>query len=173
MLTRMMIMFSLFIASCSESEQRSDPKYVDLKRFFEEEIVRFEKQKVKIDKSVSRNGVSESKKNISVNWKDELGLFIESDINKPAWKNSYRVTADSRQTLYTALDGSLRTRSIVIKKNQQGRVIQISIINRSANSLYSSIEELSYVPDFEYKIIKRQDITFLGNNHYEITGILK
>ncbi|MHB1177970.1 MAG: hypothetical protein ACYCZO_06525 [Daejeonella sp.] len=173
MLSRSMILMVLIIASCNGPEQRSAPVYVDLKKFFEGESARFEKLKVKIDKSVSRNGISESKYNISADWKNEFGLFIESDINKPAWKNSYRITVDNSHVLYTALDSDLRTRSILLKKNAQGRVVQISIVNQTRNSLYNSTERLSYALDSTYNIFKQQDIALLGKNEYKITGTLK
>lgn len=168
-----MILMALILASCNGAEQRSAPGYIDLRKFFEDESIRFEKSKVKIDKSVSRNGVSERKKNISVDWKNEFSLFIESDINKPAWRNSYSITADSLHVLYAALDSNLRTRSILLKKDAQGRLIQVSILNRTRNSLYNSTETLSYVTDSMYAILKHQDIVLLGSNDYEITGILR
>jgi len=173
MLSRSIILFVLIIASCNGTEQRSPPRYIDLRKFFEDETVRFEKSKVKIDKSVSRNGVSERKKNISVDWKNEFSLFIESDINKPAWRNSYKITEDSRHILYAAIDSNLRTRSILMKKDGEGRLIQISIINQTRSSLYNSTENLRYVRDSMYTIIKHQDITLLGNNDYKIIGSLK
>ncbi len=172
MLTRCTILIVLILASCSGVE-RSAPVYVDLKKFFEQEALRFEKLKIKINKSVSRNGISESKNNMSVDWTNEFRLFAESDINKPAWRNSYKIITDSTQILYTALDSNLRTRSILLKKNQDGRVVCISIVNETRNSLYDSTEKLHYTRDSMYSILKHQDIAILGKNDYQITGILK
>ncbi|WP_139377336.1 hypothetical protein [Daejeonella lutea] len=148
-------------------------KYVDLKTFFSEEITRLTKQKTYVDKTVSRNGVSESRNNILPDWESELSLFIESDINKPAWSSSYTINNDNSITTYTAADSKLRTRSIKIKKNTAGEIKTVSIVNMTNNALYSSSEELSYSPDSLYQIIKRQDVLFLGNNNYKISGIFK
>ncbi len=146
---------------------------MDLKGFFEQEAIRLSKTSATVEKTVSRNGISESKKDISPDWNIELSLFTESDINKPAWKDSYRISKDSTGTSYIALDNKLRTRSIRIRKNRQGDLSELVIFNRIANNLYSSTEELKYIPDSLYRIIKTQDVILLGNNNYEISGIFR
>ena len=163
----------LIFASCSGAEQVRERKFVDIHGYVSDEIKHLEKQKVSVNKTVSRNGVSESKKNFSPDWNTELTLFSDSDINKPAWRDSYRVDSDSNQTSYTALDNKLRTRSILIKKNNSGKITELAIVNRTSNYLYSSSEELLYIPDSLYRIIKKQDVILLGKNNYEISGFFQ
>ncbi len=170
---RRWIFACLILASCSGAEQVSDRRYVDLKGFFRDEAIRLEKLKFKVSKTVSRNGVSESRRNISPNWDTELSLFAESDINKPAWSDSYMVRNTSSTTSYTALDDKLRTRSIHIKKNKSGSITELVMVNITKNYLYSASEELRYIPDSLYRIIKKQEVILLGNNSYEISGIFK
>lgn len=168
------IVVAFFIlGSCKGVEEKTSTKYMDLKGFFEQETIRLTKANQKAEKTVTRNGVSETKKDFLPDWDVELSLFSESDINKPAWENSYKVYEDSTQTNYTALDNKLRTRSIRIRKNKSGILNEISIVNRTTNNLYSSTEELTYIPDSLYRIIKKQEVILLGNNNYEISGILK
>lgn len=171
--TKVFIFILFILISCRDTEQKSAPRYMDLKGFFEGESLRLQNLKLKIRKSVGRNGIFESKNNISVDWKNEFSLFTESDINKPAWINSYKITGDSINIFYTAIDSNLHTRSIHIKKDTYGRLVLISILNYTRNNLYKSSESLSYAPDSIYKIVKHQDVLLLGNNKYEITGILK
>jgi hypothetical protein len=128
---------------------------------------------IKVDKTVSRNSVSENRENISPNWDAEFSMFAESDINKPAWTDSYTVRTDSSGTSYTAIDNKLRTRSIRLKKNKSGSIIEVAVVNLTKNYLYSSSEELLYIPDSLYRILKKQDVILLGNNSYEISGIFK
>ncbi len=168
-----LIFLSLVLVSCSGSGKVSERRYMDLKGFFESEVSRLGKLKSRINKTVSRNGVSESKENISPDWGAELSLFSGSDINKPAWSNSYIVSDSNGNTLYTATDSKLRTRSILIRKNKNGGITQLSIINKTTNHLYSSSEELLYIPDSLYQIIKKQDVLLLGNNSYKISGFFK
>ena len=173
MIGKRLIFACLILASCSGTEKGTGIKYQDLKEFFHEEAIRLEKQKARVNKTVSRNGVSESRENVSPDWDTELSLFTGSDINKPAWTDSYTVRNHSSSTSYTALDSKLRTRSILIKKNKSGRIIELAVVNRTKNYLYSSSEELLYIPDSLYRIIKKQDVILLGNNSYEISGIFK
>lgn len=156
--------------SCGSTDQVSQRRFEDIKGYFNQEVERLNKVKTTISKTVSRNGVSEHKKNISPEWSTELALFSESDINKPAWSDSYKVNTDGNTISYIALDDELRTRSVVIKKSQNGKWIELAAVNRTSNYLYSSSEELLYIPDSLYRIIKKQDVVLLGKNHYQITG---
>lgn len=163
----------LFISSCSEPEKDTELRYTDLKNYFEAEVMRMEHSGRKVDKTVSRNGSAESKANISPDWRAELSLFIESDINKPAWRNSYSIKEDSVSVEYKAIGDDLRTRSIRIIKDTDGDIREISIANHTSNKLYSSSEELSYIPDSMYRIFKKQDVIVIGRNEYEIKGLLR
>lgn len=160
----------LIFAGCSGTEQVRKQKYYNLREFFNAEIKRLEKQDAVVRKTVSRNGISESKSGVSPVWETELALFTESDINKPAWSDSYKIKSDSTNTSYTALDEELRTKSIHIKKDKKGRPIEINIVNSTSNYLYNSTEELLYIPDSIYRIIKKQDVILLGKNNYQIGG---
>ncbi len=163
----------LMLASCAEPIEKPASPFEDIKGFFEAEVSRLAEIKKTVNKTVKRNEVSETKNNVPVIWKDELALFIESDINKPAWRNSYKTVRDSSNIYYSATEKGLRTRSISIKKNPAGHIIHVSIINETKNYLYQSSESLIYIPDSIYLINKNQDVLFLGNNKYSITGLLK
>ncbi|HEY1009552.1 MAG TPA: hypothetical protein VGE58_05550 [Daejeonella sp.] len=173
MLSKSTLVALLLFASCQAPGTKQAKKYMDLTGFFEKESARLSQTGVRVEKTVSRNGLSENKDNVLPNWETELSLFTESDINKAAWRDSYKIVQDSTMTTYIALDSKLRTRSIEIRKNQQGNLQGITIVNHTANALYSSAEELIYIPDSIYRIAKKQDVILLGNNNYEISGIFK
>ena len=173
MVSRLLFFALIALVSCSEPHQRTSAKYLDLQTFFKNEATRLKHLSARVDKTVNRNGISESRKNISPNWNVELSLFIESDINKPAWVDGYRISKVGMDTHYTAIDSNLRTRSISIKQNESGKLIDLAVLNKTTNSLYSSVEELRYIPDSLYRIVKRQDVVLLGKNSYEITGFFK
>jgi hypothetical protein len=150
-------------------ESRANMKYFDLKGFFSSDSSRLSKLNPLVSKTVEHNGVSESKKVHITNWGTELSLFSESDINKPAWKDSYSVTADSNIIIYQAIDTTLRTREIMIKKSG-GKVKYVMIYNITKNILFKSVEKLSYFPDSLYLIEKAQTVKLLGINRYVISG---
>jgi hypothetical protein len=159
-------------------ETGANMKYFDIQGFFKAESARLAKSNKPILKTIKHNGVTESKKVLIINWDTELSLFSESDINKPAWKNSYSVQADSNIIIYMAKEPELITREVLIKL-VAGKVKYMMIINandakkHSINNLfYKYNEKLSYFPDSLYLIQRAQTIRLLGTNKYDISGFL-
>src|SRR5690606_26910907 len=163
--------------SCTSSDNASLPKkanpYFSLKDFFVNETSRLVKLAPVVEKTVSRNGASEKKQVQIDNWKNELALFIDSDINKPAWQNSYRIDSTEHSLRYTCIDPELRTQKITIDKYESGLVRHIAITNRAGNMLYQTAEQLDYYPDSLYQISKQQQVRFIGDSQYSISGRLK
>ena len=163
----------LFMAACKpETRDNGGLKYFDLKKYFTAEAVRLTKRHPHIYKSVNYNNKPENKLILIKNWKRELGLFIESDINKPSWKDSYRISTKHDSIIYTAADTTLRTRNIlIVLKNNKVNAVQIN--NLTKNLLYKTTDHLSYYPDSVYQIEKHQSVQVLGANNYQITGKFK
>lgn len=173
MYQKLFILLLVFISSCSNREEvDTKTAFFDMKGFFEAEAKRLTSKKSTVNKSVRQNDQSEVKQKLSVDWDDELALFIASDINKPAWKDSYKISGDSIHFSYVAIDTNMRTRSVEIKKDKQGRPVFFKIKNITRSKLYESSEELIYIPDSIYKINKNQSVKFLGKNSYQVSGIL-
>ena len=142
------ILAACFSISCTNKQKASDVKvYFDIRGFFESEATRLQLNNPLVEKTVTQNTQSESQKVTIKYWKTELDLFIESDINRPSWKKSYRVYKTPNSIEYISNDEKLRTQQIAIQKSHNGKVISIRIKNHTKNSLYSGIEELSYFPD--------------------------
>ena len=162
----------LLMPSCKPDikETGATAKYFDLKEYFKSDLARLNKIPQPILKTVTHNGVTESKKVKIDNWERELSLFSESDINKPAWRDSYTIQQTDHTLIYMAMDPKLKTREIIVNKKPDGGVLYIAIYNYTKNLLYSTQEKLTYVPDSIYKIEKTQHVRLLGNNKYVITG---
>jgi len=163
----------IFLSSCN-SQEETTPKndFFDIRGFFEAEAKRLTNKNSISNKTVIQNNQSEVKKGLSVDWNDELALFIASDINKPAWSNSYKKLEDNLRISYLAIDTNLRTRYVEIQKDKNGQAVFIKIKNITQNMLYNSSEELIYIPDSAYTIDKNQSVRFLGKNNYKINGII-
>lgn len=147
--------------------------YFSLQDYFLRETDRLTTSAPMVDKTVSRNGISEKKRVQIDDWKNELALFIDADINKPAWRNSYRIDTAKRSLIYTSVDPQLRTQKITIERQQSGKVTHITIHNRTGNMLYQTAEQLDYYPDSLYRINKRQQIRFIGDSQYLVMGALQ
>ena len=146
-------------------------KYFDLKEFFKADSARLAHLNPEITKTVSHNGESETKKMRIVNWGREFDLFTSSDINKPAWKNSYAVhLAGDTLISYTAKFPELKTREIMIRKSD-GKVTSVFIVNDVHNLLYETVEKLTYIPNSYYLIEKQQKVKVMGANNYLVKGV--
>ena len=146
-------------------------KYFDLAGYFKADTARLKKLNPQVDKTVTHNGVSENKTVQITNWGQELNHFIQSDINRPAWKNSYSITTFGDLTVYKAKDPELRTTKVIINTNK-GKIKWVLIFNHTKNLLYETSEKLSYFPDSAYQIDKSQHVRLMGRNVYHITGVL-
>ncbi|MEO6499800.1 MAG: hypothetical protein ABIN95_12325 [Mucilaginibacter sp.] len=168
------ISVALFLPACKPEikETGATGKYFDLKAYFKADSARLSKLPQPILKTVTHNGVTESKKVRIDNWARELNLFSESDINKPAWRDSYQTQQTDHTLIYLATDTTLKTREIIINKKKDGLVQYIAIYNYTKNLLYDTREKLTYIPDSIYKIEKTQHVKLLGNNKYVIIGSL-
>ena len=168
----LLILTSLLPSCKPDAIQDSAPNYFDLKSYFKTEISRLSKHNLPIQKTVTHNDISETKEVKIGNWELELNLFIQSDINKPAWRDSYTVQNTGNAIFYRAKTPDLKTRLIVVNK-KDNKIKWILIYNSTKNILYQTTEKLSYFPDSIYIIQKYQKVRLLGANNYVIKGTLK
>lgn len=165
--------FSSLLPSCKPDniQTGADLKYFDIKGFFTADTARLRKLNHITHKMVNHNGNTETKDVHINNWGLELSLFIQSDINKPAWRDSYTVVKTDNIEIYRTKDPDLKTQEIMLKK-EGGKVKWIMITNSTKNKLYQTKEKLSYFPDSIYIIQKYQKVRLLGANTYVIKGSL-
>ena len=164
-----LILFLLSSCNPVEDTALTNLTYFDIKSYFLNEASRLTSHKLSVLKEVSKNEQKEKKLILIRDWQKEFDFFIESDINKPSWTSSYKVETKGDTTFYQALNPDLRTRVIQIIKDGN-KIKSISIKNESLNKLYKSYEYLSYYPDSIYIIEKEQQVRFLGENKYKVTG---
>jgi hypothetical protein len=159
--------------SCKPEKVKLSEKavYFDMKGFFRTDSARLANKNTIVTKTVYHNGVAETKKIHVINWGNELRLFSQSDINKPAWKSSYDIVSADNMVLYQAKSPELTTRKIIIKKDGV-KVRWIRIYNHTKNMLYESTEQLTYFPDSLYVIAKKQSVRLIGTNTYQIKGVI-
>lgn len=174
-MTKIFKLFFIFIlfSACSSTSDEQAPKqlyFFDLAGYFKTQATVLPQQAIL--KTVSKNGIPETKNIVIKDWNQELQLFIQSDINKAAWKDSYRKDSTENILHYVAIDTALRVRSIRIafENDVPNEVI---IHTQSKNVLYHTTEDLTYIPDSLYQITKHQKVILLGLNDYQITGKLK
>lgn len=92
-LTIVAAVFLFSLVSCRQEEARDDaPKvYYDLKGFIENQIAHLNEKKPEVSKTAVLGSKREASKTREVDWKKELELFVQADINKPSYGQSYEI----------------------------------------------------------------------------------
>lgn len=168
-------LFTSGLTSCRPDVKESGNamKYFDLKGFFRADSARLNRMHPQVTKTVFHNDDQQTKQVTIGNWGEELALFSNSDINKPAWRQSYAVLTTPGFIIYTATDPELTTRRIAISRDSSTKKVKWILINNvTKNLLYSSAEKLTYYPDSLYIIEKKQSIRLIGINRYRIRGVI-
>lgn len=144
----------------------------DLPSFFQQEIARLDSLQPKIKKTVSEDRVSETKELVIAAWDKELASFLAVDLNKPAYRGTYRKDSIGNTVKYTVTDPSLDLSLLEIVYTDQ--IPTTFIIKKSTkNLLYNTSEHLEYVKGKRYTIDKLQSVKMLGYRHYRIEGIIE
>jgi len=156
----------LSISSCVDENAiiKQEASFFNLKEYFEgqTEIL---SQKSKVYKATSIDGRRIEKELDDLNFKQELKVFEDSDINKVAWLDKYQVdsvyneSGNLNQISYRAIDEKLRTQLLVISYDLN-TVDTISIYNNSSGSVAILKQYLEYIPSFGYSIRSTQKTTF-------------
>ena len=152
--------------------------FFDLKKFFNQEISQLSNVK-QFKKTISINGIEESQELTGLNLEEELAIFINSDINRPAWSDKYRVDSifnekkELVQLEYHSLDKKLKTQKLNVRY-QDNSVISIEIIKNLDNAVAKSNQVLTYFAQKGYRIHSRQALSFSETKelHIEVVYLL-
>ena len=165
-----LLIITLFSSCFSKAKETKQSKfYFDLKGYFSNLATTLNQENPEINKTVSKNDLKENKRIKIPNWNEELALFIEADINKPAWKDSYTIDSSATKITYKSNDADLKTQKIEISLSN-GKPTRIHIETSADNLLYQTKENLDFYPDSLYRIQKKQNVILLGENNYQIIG---
>lgn len=160
------------LLSCSSetkfAEGEVPPEAFDLKAFFEDEIERLSQEgNCNLKQRMMIDGAEESINTTNPNWANLLQPFINSDINKEAWLENYRlkeeVLDDGRKTqIYTSVSSKMKTQRLGITFSAGGKEIgEIAIANEDSNFILSSSELLRYTKnERSFSIDKKQQYFF-------------
>lgn len=139
------LLASLFGCETGQENTKTPKAYYDLKGFIESQIVLLKSDKPSVSKNMEISGNSENRTSRDIDWNRELELFVQADINKPAYSKSYRIEhPDTLTVVYTLKPGeSLPVRFLKISQDKASgnpTMIQASLF--SANKLYESQKDI-------------------------------
>ncbi|MEY4540060.1 MAG: hypothetical protein RLZZ306_1817 [Bacteroidota bacterium] len=168
----------LILMSCnSESKTEKTDKYFDLKGLLEKQIETLNTQKPLVQKSLMMADSSENQQVKTINWAKELELFMQADLNKPAFVKSYQVDSSSMGVKYVLKDNE-KLPVKYLKVNRIGENgINIEALVNTNNYLYETERRLKLsVKNNEltdYQIDGFQKIVFGKKKAFKINGIIK
>lgn len=173
----------LFVAcmGCqSTSTSTAAKQYFDLAGYINSQVESLQKVSARADRTVSLNGKSETAIVSPKDWQEELSIFAESDINKPAFVGKYVIDTvqnkdGGQQISYTATEPKLKTQKITLQFAPQAPQTPTVIVieNATDNSLYRISEQLVYEYRKGYSVKSHQTVKFLQPQYiYVVTNFV-
>ncbi|MDW7695481.1 hypothetical protein R9C00_27160 [Flammeovirgaceae bacterium SG7u.111] len=113
------LLFAIQLNSCitPESEQASTEEslYYDIQEMLNPEIARLQSEKPMVRKVTMMNGETKTEEIKVEDWKKELAVFLNANINKPILKGSYEIEKKEGLITYTALKEDLPIKEMKVK----------------------------------------------------------
>lgn len=141
-----------------------DSPFFDLRSYFTGEIERLQQRQPHVTKTVRIDGKSETHMPDSLQYETELRVFLNADINRPAWWDKYaidtvRAAGEVQSIQYRAKEKDLRVRQILI--DFAGGAITRVHIERDADSPTAHLQQqLIYQPAIGYLLKTKQNVVF-------------
>lgn len=125
-------------------------QYFDVTGFVQAQIKLLNEQKPEAVKKVTETGrSSETKKMTDLNWASELGVFLELDLNKPAFRNAYTInrqqepiTGDVTLTYRPKPGFDNNIQYLIIRTDAAGQVKALKGLQVANNPLLTTRREL-------------------------------
>jgi hypothetical protein len=150
------------LSACNEEVRENQTKrYFDLKGLIEKQIKILNTQKPVVEKLVIIADSSENQSVKTIDWAKELELFIQVDLNKPAFIQSYQVDSSSMGVKYT------------LKKTEQLPIKYLTISRLGEDGI--SIEALVNNENYLYETERHLKLSIKNNEvtDYQIEGFQK
>jgi len=178
-----LIPFRYFLASaiagillgCSSTDPKAEGvSYFDSQGFFEKEIATLSAEKKGYRKTLKINGKTDAFNNRKVNWKEELEIFRNIKLNKPAYNGKFKATSSQegnvRSVYYTSTDPKIPVRNFHLL-SIDGHPHGIEITTKENSLVYSSSTYLKYVVNEGYQIKGTQTLKGLEPSTFSINAI--
>lgn len=127
-----------------EIQQPSVDPFFDVDSFFREEIAVWDSLQPTVTKQVLFDGVEEVGEFDSLDYDTQLRVFLDSDINKPAWFDKYRIDTIREEgrgyrVQYTSLSPKLRVQKLEVQW-REGEPVAIHV-EKATRSLLETLEQ--------------------------------
>jgi len=155
----------------------SAPVFFDLKGYMAQQVETLKMARPRVKKRVSINGKMEERVSDQINFEEELAIFINSDINKPAWSDKY--TKDSsfsggqvQNILYLAQQENLKTQMMLVSFSG-GAVNKIELKNRTSAAIVTAEQTMIYTPGKGYSIIYKEMPALAEAKNFSVEAVFE
>jgi hypothetical protein len=164
--------------SCQQEKvQDLQTPYFDNPSFFEAEIARLNKSKMGAIKQL-KAGESEGKARVEiVDWKKELEIFCQLDLNKAVYSGKLKPTiTESGTETITSLDRigeHINIINFTISNDTEGKVKWLKASKRDISLFTETNTIWRYVPDSGFSIKGEEKIKGLITNTFEVNSVFE
>lgn len=180
-----LLFLCLFAFACdnSSTQTASKPVYFDVAGYVKGQIQTLSTQKPTVAKNAFINQKANNQTTQDIDWEKELDLFVQADINKPAFRTSYTVVRPDSLTYHYTLKPSeekLTVRALMVKLDSVTRQpAQITAVLKSENPLYQSERRILLESGVnkakgwsiqKYQVEGFQQLTYFDRNEFRVQG---
>ncbi|MCS6821655.1 MAG: hypothetical protein NZ551_07285 [Microscillaceae bacterium] len=185
------IVFAYLLIACEAIlpkavENRDHKPFFDVETFIKTQIELLNEYKPKIAKKLKINDMYDSITTRKVNWNKELAIFLQADINKPAWKNSFNKQEQKNnwgtQITYQATEKQVPVQKLtILVDTPRQNIISLEAILLKDNYFYVSEKKISFKSKkfaqnrymlVEYAMSGYQRISFFGKETYSFQAVI-
>ncbi len=175
---RKLLFISLLLLGCTESSNENTPKYYyDLAGFINQQITQLTKNQPITEKKLLIGEKTETIQTKDTDWKKELELFLQADLNKQSYQLSYAKDSTQNTVIYQLKKGeNLSVKTLKIEFDEDKSPKHIEALIQVENYLYQSEKNLSM--DLDKKQLKNYQIEgwqelFIGKRKgFKVVGVL-
>ncbi len=157
-----LLTFCALLSACNEEVKENQTKrYFDLKKLIERQIKSLNTQKPVVQKTILIADSTENQSIKTIDWAKELELFIQTDLNKPAFTQSYQVDSSSMGVKYS------------LKNTEQLPIKYLTISRLGEDGI--SVEALVNNKNYLYETERHLKLSIKNNElvDYQIEGFQK
>ncbi|MFN8353934.1 MAG: hypothetical protein U0Y10_05805 [Spirosomataceae bacterium] len=179
---RLFLLLVLGLVACNQPQDTTTTTtYFDLKAFVEQQIAQLSAQQPMVDKTVEVKAQQEHLKTKDIDWAKELDLFVQADLNKPAYISSYESSTKANEVVYTLkLGEDLPVKSLKIMTDAASQLpIRVEATLRTENYLFTSEKQIQLqtriLPNGKpqlthYQVQGYQQLIFGSKQPFQIEG---
>lgn len=162
------IIIILFFVACSipKKQKHSNISILNIDSIIDIDIRNNQKQQMAVHKTIEVNTKKDETIEDVVDWNKQFALLKTLSINKPKWKDKYKLSVDSNDSK-KIITYSATTDKLPIKKVQitysNNTAQKIEIIKQNNNFIFRLKQQIEYIPTQEFTISTEQKSIFYND----------